>query len=164
MPVLSTLFSAQWIQNTGLYKLLWRKLTSFQPKPLCSLFCNCCTAVFTLSKMRNSNNIMYVTYMLHANNRSTAGITDGLSFGQQWVCFGASCNWLCLTWGQLLVSYRSHPWSPSMTRNLSLKQIFNLWNFQFFIKIYAMKVRKEISIMKLRKSPEQKNTWRSGNH
>jgi len=41
-------------------------------------------------------------------------IPDGLIFGQWWVNFEADWNWLCPTWGQLLVSsHRSHSCSTS---------------------------------------------------
>ena len=55
-----------------------------------------CTAFFTLS---------YVYY-----HRGNTSVGDGLSFGQQWVCFGVGWDWLSPTWGQLLVSScRRHP-------------------------------------------------------
>lgn len=60
------------------------------------LFHSCCALFPTLSS------IYY--------HRGTTRVVDGLSFGQCWVCLGASWNRLCPTWRQLLLSsYRNHP-------------------------------------------------------
>lgn len=70
---------------------------------------------FLLSKMLNNNKAMYVTYVLHhicITNGSVLG-SSGSILEPDVVGF----DWH----GDRFWSHRSHPWSPSTTKNLSLK-------------------------------------------
>lgn len=49
-------------------------------------------------------------------------VIDCHSSHHQQVCPGGSWNWICLMWGKYLISsHRSHPWSPSASKNLAME-------------------------------------------